>query len=346
MSEVQLTSSARPPIISIAMISFAALSYEILLMRLFSIIQWHHFAYMIISVALLGYGASGALLTIIQDWAKTRVKALFVINLSLFAVFSIICFFVAQVIPFSPLEIIWDISQWLWLLLVYLCLFIPFLFAATSLGLVYRFYCYRIESAYAADLVGAGVGALGIIAVLFILQPTQALIFVSSIGLLAAIVACFELKINGHMSWFLVLLLFLTWSVPEHWLVLVPSIYKTESQTLNIKGTKIIERRSSPLGLLSVVESPDVPFRYAPGLSLNAETVPASQIAVFTDGDAMTVITQVDGNVNDSRESLQYISHMMSSLPYQLLHKPKVLLFWELVEVRKYYKVFIIKLGI
>ena len=35
-------------------------------MRLFSISLWHHFAYMIISLALLGYGASGALLTLAQ----------------------------------------------------------------------------------------------------------------------------------------------------------------------------------------------------------------------------------------------------------------------------------------
>ena len=53
-----------PPLLAIAMLSAAALGYEILLMRLFSIILWHHFAYMIISLALLGYGASGALLTL------------------------------------------------------------------------------------------------------------------------------------------------------------------------------------------------------------------------------------------------------------------------------------------
>ena len=55
---------AGPPLIAIALISAAALAYEILLMRLFSIILWHHFAYMIISLALLGYGASGVLLTL------------------------------------------------------------------------------------------------------------------------------------------------------------------------------------------------------------------------------------------------------------------------------------------
>ena len=34
----------RPPLAAIAMLSAAALGYEILVMRLFSIIQWHHFA--------------------------------------------------------------------------------------------------------------------------------------------------------------------------------------------------------------------------------------------------------------------------------------------------------------
>ena len=42
--------------LALSLVSAAALAYEILLTRLFSIIQWHHFAYMMISVALLGYG--------------------------------------------------------------------------------------------------------------------------------------------------------------------------------------------------------------------------------------------------------------------------------------------------
>ena len=43
--------SARIPYITVFILSVAGLAYEILLMRLFSIIQWHHFAYMIISPA-------------------------------------------------------------------------------------------------------------------------------------------------------------------------------------------------------------------------------------------------------------------------------------------------------
>jgi hypothetical protein len=47
--------TSRPPFISIFLLSASALAYEILLIHLFSIIRYHHFAYMIISLALLGY---------------------------------------------------------------------------------------------------------------------------------------------------------------------------------------------------------------------------------------------------------------------------------------------------
>lgn len=49
--------------LSIARIAAAGLAYEVLLMRWFSMIQWHHFAFMIISFTLLGFGASGAFLS-------------------------------------------------------------------------------------------------------------------------------------------------------------------------------------------------------------------------------------------------------------------------------------------
>jgi len=44
---------ARPPFIAVAMISATALAYEVLLLRLFALAQWHHLAYMVISLALL-----------------------------------------------------------------------------------------------------------------------------------------------------------------------------------------------------------------------------------------------------------------------------------------------------
>jgi hypothetical protein len=45
-------------LLAVAMVSAGALAYEVLLTRLFSIVQWHHYAYMVISIALLGNPAS------------------------------------------------------------------------------------------------------------------------------------------------------------------------------------------------------------------------------------------------------------------------------------------------
>ena len=48
--------------VALLLISASVLSYQVILVRAFSIGQWHHFAYMVISIALLGFGASGTLL--------------------------------------------------------------------------------------------------------------------------------------------------------------------------------------------------------------------------------------------------------------------------------------------
>ena len=51
-------------LLSLLLLSTATLTFEIDLTRLFSVAQFYHFAFMIVSIALLGYGASGTALTI------------------------------------------------------------------------------------------------------------------------------------------------------------------------------------------------------------------------------------------------------------------------------------------
>ena len=50
--------------LSLILISAATLTFEITLTRLFSVAQFYHFAFMIVSIALLGFGASGTILAI------------------------------------------------------------------------------------------------------------------------------------------------------------------------------------------------------------------------------------------------------------------------------------------
>jgi len=75
------------------------MAYEILLMRLFSIGQWHHFAYMIISVALLGFGASGSLLFLILHQIRRNMEKWLVILSGLTAVSFPLAYSLSQKVP-------------------------------------------------------------------------------------------------------------------------------------------------------------------------------------------------------------------------------------------------------
>lgn len=120
---------------AIAILSGAAIALEILLMRLFSIVLWHHFAYMIISVALLGIGASGTFLVFAKDLLTRRFTAAFAGFGVLFAVSAVSCFALAQRVPFNPLEVIWDAWQQVHLVQVQLLLAVPFFAAGAAVGL-------------------------------------------------------------------------------------------------------------------------------------------------------------------------------------------------------------------
>src|ERR1700758_9097 len=55
-------------LIAIALTSFSALLLELSLTRLFSVVLFYHFAFLAISVALLGLGAGGVFAYLRRDW--------------------------------------------------------------------------------------------------------------------------------------------------------------------------------------------------------------------------------------------------------------------------------------
>jgi spermidine synthase len=314
-------SLCKTPRFTITLLSASALAYEILLMRLFSIIQWHHFAYMIISLALLGYGASGTFLAIKSSRLLSRYPRNFIGNILLFGISSLGLFLVAQQIPFNAQEVLWDGYQPWYLLLLYLILALPFFFAANAIGLSLMHYRNQIAQLYAADMLGAGVGSLAIILMLFIVFPDTCLRILSAAGIAAAALACWELQVRKQLKWLWLSLSLIPLLLPSVLTQLELSPYKGLRQILHISGSKIVEEYSSPLGLLSIVENSLVPLRHAPGLSLNATQEPPPQVGIFTDGEAMTVINQDTGEVNQ----LGYLDQLTSALPYHLNRPDEIL---------------------
>jgi hypothetical protein len=313
----------RPPYGSVFLLSGSALAYEILLMRLFSIIQWHHFAYMVIGLALLGYGISGTVVSISQKRLVKHFNGVYVSAISIFGTSAVAGFLVAQHIPFNAEEILWDPWQLIYLVVLSLLLTIPFFFAATAICLSFMQFREQVARIYAADLLGAGIGSIGIIILLFLVFPQSGLMIIGLLALIATVVAGWELGLrNTPLMGSLLALGAALLVVAGLNTELRLSPYKALSQMLLIEGTEIIEERSSPLGLISVVRSDRIPFRHAPGLSLNATDEPLPQLALFTDGNNMTVMTHQPESLND----LSYLDFMTSALPYHLGELDKVLI--------------------
>jgi hypothetical protein len=309
---------------AVSVISAAILAYEILLMRLFAIVQWHHFAYMVISIALLGFGASGSFLALAQDWLKPRFVAAFAINAALFGVSAPVGFALGERMPFNALAVLWDPGQLLYLLVLYLLFAVPFFCGANCIGLAFARFGERIGRIYRYDLTGAGLGALGIVAALFLVSPSDCLRLIAGLGLAAGGLVCLaggDGRRPGAAAGLLAAAVLLPMLVPQSWIALRLSEYKGLSMALRIPGAEVIGETSSPLGLLSVVRSPTIPFRHVPGLSLDSTIEPPPQLGVFTDGDALSVITRYDGG----RDALGYLDQTTSALPYHLLSDPAVL---------------------
>ncbi|MGJ0486464.1 MAG: SAM-dependent methyltransferase [Methylomicrobium sp.] len=305
----------------VALVSGASLAYEILLMRLFSIIQWHHFAYMIISLALLGYGISGVVLALNRDWLNARFEWIFPGCILLFNLAAPGCFWIGQRLPFNPAEIFWSPAQPLYLLMLYLLLSLPFFFAASAIGLALFRFSGQASSIYAADLAGAGLGCLVIISLLFMLPPDQVLIALALIGVVGLMPVLLTWKKSGWVLAACAVSLIFLWLTPSNWKTLHISPYKELRQFLRISGTRIIDSFSNPIAYTDVVESAVTPLRYAPGLSLNADREPPPQYAVFTDAGNMSALTRYNGDP----ATISYLDQMTSALPYHL-NKPEQLL--------------------
>ena len=308
--------------LAVGLISSAAIGYELLLMRLLSIVQWHHFAWMIISLALLGYGASGTFIALARRWLAPRFGPAFGGAALLFSLSMVACLAVGQRVPFNALAVVWEPVQMLYLAQLYLLFMVPFFFAACCIGLAFTCRGGAAERIYFFDLVGAGLGAALAVAALFLLQPQRAIVLLAALPLAASLATAPILSRRpgtgkpgalavAQAAW----LLGLAWLASGDRIALRISEFKALSQALEVVDARVVAERSGPLGLLTVVDSPRVPFRHAPGLSFTAAHLPPGQLAVFSDGEGMSVINRMEAGP----AALGFLGEVTAALPYRLL---------------------------
>jgi predicted membrane-bound spermidine synthase len=166
--------------------TFSGLVFEIGLTRIYSATIWYHFAFVAISIALLGWGLGGM---IAHLWRRVRPAAIetAAMALLLYGLSLPFCLLVLTRFPF-------DFSR---LPLYFILPLLPFLLAGIALSVVFDVYRARAGKLYFIDLLGASLGALGVTLLLQTLGGEATVLVASAAALFAAACLSFKLRPIG-----------------------------------------------------------------------------------------------------------------------------------------------------
>jgi spermidine synthase len=165
----------------IFLISAATLLFELTLTRVFSVLFFHHFAFLIISTALFGFGFSGIFLFLRQPQNVTRHLAA---GALLFSISALVIYKLILVLPVQSRQIADQPMQIVRLVLYYALLAVPFFFSGYVIGLILRSFPEKSGKYYGFDLAGA---ALGCIAILWLIPAIGAAGTIVAASVLAAV---------------------------------------------------------------------------------------------------------------------------------------------------------------
>jgi hypothetical protein len=264
-------------LLALALLSAALLAYQVVLVHLLSITHWSHFAALVISLALLGFGASGTFLALVRPVVPGREGFAFALFTFLAALSFDPLYRISAAIPFDAFELVAVPRQFLYLSLTYLVLSLPFFLGATAIGIAFMSEPGRIARVYAANLVGSGTGAvLGL--VLLGLVPAERLPLAVAVVASLALVPLSRRLVVAPMIFVGVGLLLPGTRIPM-------SMYKEESMALRLPEAEIRAQADGALGRLRVVESPVL--RYMPGASLALEDPVSPRPVLYLNGQPL-----------------------------------------------------------
>jgi hypothetical protein len=294
----------------ISLCSLSSLAYEVTLTRIFSVSLWYHFAFMVISIAMLGIGASGTLLTL---YSQLRNPSLIGMYSFLLGICISVSYILLNQIPFDPIRLSWDRIQLFYISLYYIILALPFFFAGLIIATALSSMGEKSGIIYGADLLGAGIGSIIILYTMTITSPERAVFILSSIALIASFLISH--KWLKAVSLICILLNFTLLLFLPSFVSLRMSPYKGLQVALKYPGAEHLRTYFSPFSRIDTFKSPAV--RFAPGLSFRYLDMLPEQIGFSIDGsDINAIISAKD------RESLRFLRYLPSALPYEIHNPP------------------------
>jgi hypothetical protein len=166
--------------------SFAALLLELALTRLFSVVLFYHFAFLAISIALLGLGAGGVFAYLRKTQLSrigTRPLAAWLCGLN-----AIVIPFVLEIVLHVPVSLELSWTNLLRLTVLYLSAAIPFLLTGVLFSVVFARETRTITRLYGADLLGGALACLSVVPLLNWIGGPNAILFAATVMALAGLV--------------------------------------------------------------------------------------------------------------------------------------------------------------
>ncbi len=323
------------------LVSLAALLLQIALTRIFSFTLWYHFAYVTISVALLGYGAAGSVVALVREPERGSGPRLAALALCC-GVSTVLGLVVFATVPFHPFE---AMNAWLgrgvrsipraplvYTLVFYAAVSLPFFFAGACMAVALRANAHDVSRLYLCDLVGAGVGCLVVVSVIAAATTPGAVVVAAVTASLAGVMftlAARPRRLGRPIAGVVAVAMLGAVAVAK--VEFSPSPEKFQAITLrDTAHTRAFPHRWSAIfrtdsyGWLDENQSRNKSYGgwgVSPYWREAARTRAPKVRLIAHDGDAGAVIYNFDGDLS----KLELFDHLVLKVPYLLLDRPNVL---------------------
>lgn len=302
---------SRRDLIGLALLSSSTLAYEFALTRAFAVQQFHHFAFLVVSLAVMGLAAGGLAVSLrppIRAQAAPPPSSRLGLGL---AGSMALAYLVLNFLPFDSYALAWDRRQVAVLGAYFFATAAPLFFSGWATAAALAGAAHQLHRPYAASLAGGAAGVLIAVAAtpLGVERTFSIAAALAALGGLA-----WAAGSKDRRSAAVVTCVFLAASL--FWppsLALRLSPYKPLSIYRLAQDARPLLVRWTPFVRLDAVEAPSI--HVYPGLALGADLSPPSQIALFLDGDGPIPVTRLSP---DDRRAAELASHMPSSLVYAL----------------------------
>jgi MFS family permease len=319
--------------LSVAALSAAALMLESTYTRLLAVAQFYHFAFLVVSLALLGFGASGSLLSIFPGWYKNnenhseenKLRRLLAVSGLGFTASVGVSYLIVNWLPFDSYSIAWDSTQVLYFGLYYLGLTIPFVFAGLGIGAALSSSHGRSNQVYAVNLFGSSAGILLALIVMQFAGVPGAMLACVIIGLFVILLPGWQIpKLGGSLVWGIgiigiIIFVIISSTNLQHAssIGVTLSPYKGLSYALRIPGAEKIFGAWNAVSRVDVVSGATT--RVMPGLSYTFTGNPPPQLGMGLDADSLQPITLTDP------KDIPAAGYLPESIAFQIKPEAKVL---------------------